>query len=140
MGMVATEEPLFRQMSHRRPSDAFQKGYFDFCPRETWSPSVNLYETALAYVVCVDLAGVDKDKIDVVLVDHQRLQLRGQREVPVPQHAGDSSAPRLKVHVMEIDHGAFCRDVELPRDVDKDRVVATHANGLLWIELPKKDP
>jgi HSP20 family molecular chaperone IbpA len=45
---------------------------------------------------------------------------------------------RLKVHVMEIDHGPFCRDVELPQNVAQERIVAAHRNGLLWIELPKK--
>jgi HSP20 family molecular chaperone IbpA len=45
---------------------------------------------------------------------------------------------RISVHLMEIDHGAFCREVELPDDVHRDRIVASHRNGLLWIELPKK--
>ena len=27
--------------------------------------------------------------------------------------------------------------MELPEDVDKDRIAANHRNGLLWIELPK---
>ena len=39
---------------------------------------------------------------------------------------------------MEIDHGSFCREVELPNDVANDKIIATHRNGLLWIELPKK--
>jgi HSP20 family molecular chaperone IbpA len=39
---------------------------------------------------------------------------------------------------MEIDHGPFCREVELPADVAHEHVSATHLNGLLWIQLPKK--
>jgi HSP20 family molecular chaperone IbpA len=39
---------------------------------------------------------------------------------------------------MEIDHGAFCREVELPHDVQPERVTANYRDGLLWIELPKK--
>ena len=38
---------------------------------------------------------------------------------------------------MEIDHGGFCREVELPEDVDRDRIAANYRNGMLWIELPK---
>ena len=41
---------------------------------------------------------------------------------------------------MEIDHGAFCREVELPEDVDRKRIAANSRNGMLWIELPKTNP
>src|SRR5688500_12055176 len=114
---VASDVPfgnLTRQMSHML--DQMQKGYFNFCPSETWTPSVNLYETDHAYVVCVDLAGVDKEKIDIEVLDNQ-LTLKGTREVPMMPAAADESANpsgrRLRVHLMEIDHGSFCRQVEL---------------------------
>jgi HSP20 family protein len=45
--------------------------------------------------------------------------------------------PKVRIHVMEIDHGPFCREVDVPENVDKERISATHRNGLLWIELPK---
>jgi len=51
---------------------------------------------------------------------------------------GRPHAPRrVRIHLMEIDHGGFCREVELPEDVDKDRIAANYRNGMLWIELPK---
>lgn len=128
---------LARQMS--KFIEQMSKGYFGFSPGQTWTPSVNLYETDQAYLVCVDLAGVEKEKIDVT-VDEHLLRLRGHRPVPTP--AEDESASehnrRLRVHLMEIDHGAFCREVELPDDVDKQRVSAHYREGMLWIELPKK--
>ena len=61
--------------------DQMQKGFYTSTPSETWTPNVNLYETARVYLVCVDLAGVDKEKIDVEVAD-QRLKLRGTRAVP----------------------------------------------------------
>lgn len=110
------------------------KGYYNFCGPETWTPSVNLYESEATYVVCVDLAGVDKEKIDIEVVD-QMLSLRGNRAVPTTLPAADA---RLRVHLMEIDHGSFCRTVELPQDVNKDQITARYDAGILWIELPKK--
>ena len=44
--------------------EQLSKGYFGFLPNEVWTPNVNLYETAHDYLVCVDLSGVDKDKIE----------------------------------------------------------------------------
>lgn len=137
-------EPAFGNLQRQmqRMMDSMQKNFFNFCPSETWTPNVNLYENDTAYVVCVDLSGVDKEKIDVV-VSEQKLMLRGQREVPtMPQPEGEGEGGgrpmKLRVHLMEIDHGPFCREVELPADVAHEQISAAHRNGLLWIELPKK--
>ena len=157
--------------------DQMQKGLYVYSA-DTWTPNVNLYETATTYLVCVDLAGVQKEKIDVEVAD-QRLKLRGARAVPTyepeePQlessdkdsarggargagrHEGDGGgqghgahppaaagehvephAHRMRVHLMEIDHGPFTREVELPPDADKAGITATYRNGMLWIEIPK---
>ena len=143
MPIETASEPHFAsvQRQMQRLMEQMQKGFFNFCPTETWTPNVNLYESDTAYIVCVDLAGVDKEKIEVVVAD-QKLTLRGARLVPTMpddgQNGGEHGHPKLRVHVMEIDHGPFCREVELPANVDRERIEAAHRNGLLWIELPKK--
>jgi HSP20 family protein len=113
------------------------KGYYSFFPNENWTPNVNLYETDSAYLVCVDLAGVDKEKIDIDVVDG-RLRLRGNRAVPMQQAASETRHSRIRMHLMEIDHGSFARDVELPQDVQHQAINARYQDGMLWIELPKK--
>lgn len=138
MSLTATSDPPFGHIGRRTgrsPEQMMQKGYFNFIPSECWSPNVNLYETDAAYVVCVDLAGVDKDKIDVEVIDNH-LSLKGAREVPM---CGPSDDPpvRPRVHLMEIDHGAFSRTVELPQDVVREKITAQYLNGMLWIEIPK---
>ena len=137
--LVATDPPfsnLARQMN--KLVDQLHKGYYNFCPSETWTPDVNLYETEQTYLVCVDLAGVDKEKIELVIADG-RLKLRGTRNVPVNPD-GDEIDPnrRVRVHLLEIDHGSFCREVELPQDVAHDQISASYRNGMLWVEIPKK--
>jgi HSP20 family protein len=132
---TATEQPfqnLARQTS--KLMEQLNKGFY--YPGESWTPSVNLYETQNSYLVCVDLAGVDKEKIDVEVHD-QRLRLRGARAVPSFSTGPAEAAEKIKVHLMEIDHGAFSREVEIPADADRNRISASYRNGLLWIELPK---
>ena len=149
MSITATADPPFGHLARQanKLMEQVQKGYFNFCPSDTWTPSVNLYENATAYVVCVDLAGVEKEKIDVEVVDN-RLRLRGTRPVPTfdeePAVASAGSAVgadvqprRLRVHLMEIDHGSFSREVELPHGVNRQEITATYRNGMLWIEIPK---
>jgi HSP20 family protein len=130
-------DPPFKGMPSQlgNLADQLPKGYYNYRCDQAWKPAVNLYETATAYLVCVDLAGVEKEKIDIEVRD-QRLTLRGTRAVPLESVKGLGG--RVSVHLMEIDHGAFHRDVELPDDVQREKIIATHRNGLLWIELPKK--
>ncbi len=140
MALAAAGEQQFTHMVRQmgKMMDQLQKGYFNFCPAETWTPPVNLYENDTGYIVCVDLSGVEKEKIDLVVADGQ-LKLRGQRAVPVsPEGGGEARAMGLRVHLMEIDYGPFCREVGLPNDVDHEKIVASYVSGMLWIELPKK--
>jgi len=133
-------EPPFKAAARQMGSllDAVQKGYYGFYRNETWTPAVNLYENETAYLVCVDLSGVNKSKIDLQVVNH-RLSIRGTREVPThPDRAEAESAVKMRVHLMEIDHGGFHREVELPIDFSHETISAIYRDGLLWIELPKK--
>jgi HSP20 family protein len=127
----------FHAGSGGKAPDFSGKSSFSYLPNESWRPNVNLYENDMAYIVCIDLAGVDKPEIDVVVED-QTLRIRGARAVPTPENYPEQQKPRIRVHLMEIDHGRFFREVELPADVEKDHITATHRNGMLWIELPKR--
>ncbi|HEX8524275.1 MAG TPA: Hsp20/alpha crystallin family protein [Tepidisphaeraceae bacterium] len=140
MPPLEAADPQFRHLSPQMSKilEQMQKGYYNFLPSETWQPNVNLYETEDCYVVCVDLAGVEKDKIDLELNDN-RLTLKGARPVPpCPCKEGTEEPQKMKVHLMEIDHGSFARDVEIPVDVHKEQIKARYTDGMLWIELPKK--
>jgi HSP20 family protein len=145
--VLAANDPPFTNLARQMNKlvDQLHKGYYTFSPGDTWTPNVNLYETEQTYLVCVDLAGVDKEKIELVVADG-RLKLRGARSVPVQPDgdhspagaAADSQQRRVRVHLMEIDHGAFCREVELPQDVAHEGINANYRNGMLWVEIPKK--
>src|SRR5207249_12016410 len=80
-------------------TEQLQKGYSNFYPGETWSPSVNLYDTGTSYLVCVDLAGVEKDKIDIEILSG-KVKIKGHRIVPTPA-VSESNDPnkRLRVHL-----------------------------------------
>ena len=138
MSSAGTGEQQFGNMVRQmgKMMDQLQKGYFSFCPAETWTPPVNLYENDIGYLVVVDLAGVDKEKIDLAVIDGT-LRLRGQRTVPVTPDGSDARAMGLRVHLMEIDYGPFCKEVGLPHDVAHDKIRANYLNGMLWIDIPK---
>ncbi|MDB5172189.1 MAG: heat shock protein Hsp20 [Phycisphaerales bacterium] len=141
MPMSAAADPPFQNLARqaRKLMDQMQKGYYTFSPSDVWTPNVNLYETGGCYLVCVDLAGVDKDKIDLEVHDG-RLRLRGSRPVPLPGDSGPeehAEGKKMRVHLMEIDHGSFSREVELPSDINREAISASYRNGMLWVEIPK---
>lgn len=132
---LATDQPFQNlALQTHKMMEQLQKGFV--YGSETWTPSVNLYETAKSYLVCVDLAGVDKEKIDVEVID-SRLKLRGARAVPSFAPSPDEPPAKVRVHLMEIDHGSFSREVEIPDDADRHKISANYRNGMLWIEIPK---
>jgi HSP20 family protein len=98
-----------------------------------WQPAINAFRLSDRYLVCVDLAGMQKDQI-AVRVEPRRLIIEGNRPSPEPnRNPGD---PTPQVLALEIDYGPFQRIVRLPEPVQTDRVTARYREGLLWIELP----
>src|SRR5882724_7493456 len=87
---IATD-PTFGNLARQMGKlvDQLHKGYYNFYPSETWTPNVNLFETEHAYLVCVDLAGVEKEKIELT-VDGQRLKIRGHRQVSTGPNEADA--------------------------------------------------
>jgi HSP20 family protein len=99
---------------------------------DSWAPSINFYEMADRYVVCVELAGMEREKIDVY-IDDRVLHIRGLR----PKPSVPDATSRLSVHLMEIDSGRFHRKVPVAADVDASAVRAVYRKGYVWIDLPR---
>jgi HSP20 family protein len=99
---------------------------------DTWTPAVNVYHVGNRLEVCVELAGVDRQAIEVA-VEPGRLTVRGRRHAPQPEHAEHEP---IRALAMEIDHGNFERIVSLPDEVEIKNVDAQQVNGLLWVRLP----
>ena len=101
-------------------------------PSGGWRPLVNVYAHGDRFEVCVELAGVPKEDIEVQ-VDARRLVIRGVRIAPEQRC---EHPPCGRILMMEIADGAFERVLEFPVDVDPDRTAARQENGWLWITLP----
>lgn len=100
----------------------------------TWQPAINAFRCETAVRICVDLAGIDRSRIDVTL-EPRRVVVRGTRDAPEPTEEQGRAVQTL---ALEIDYGPFEREVDLPAEVDVDRSHAEQENGMLWICLPLK--
>lgn len=97
---------------------------------DRWQPAADVFETATAIVVRLELAGVAGADVQVT-VDGDVLRIRGDRKPRV-----DRDAQRL--HQMEIASGPFERAIRIGVAFDREGVVATLEDGLLRVELPKR--
>jgi HSP20 family protein len=97
-----------------------------------WTPLCDVLETPEAFVVVMELPGVEQDDVEVQ-VDGSELVIRGERRLPGP--ARPESYQR-----MERSYGAFSRRVQLTDEVDPARVTAQFRDGLLRLELRKARP
>lgn len=147
VAVVPSDEPLSASWSddlqrlagalHR--SAAGQSGATFFCSRvpRAWEPNVNVYETAEAFHLCLELAGMSTSEIDVTL-DGETLVVSGTRGKPSMPGKEQAGSQRVSVPVMEIDSGPFERRIRLSRGIEKTGIEATYKNGFLWIKLPKR--
>jgi HSP20 family protein len=97
--------------------------------RHGFRPNVDCFHTdePHARTVVVELPGVDPQSIQLI-VGERLLVLAGERQRP--------RVPGRVYQQMEIETGAFQRQVRLAEDVDPDRARARFENGVLTVELP----
>lgn len=107
--------------------------FFEFRRTEAWRPRVNVYETRTHLHVCVELAGLQQDEVYAEAPDDRHVVLSGLR----PRPAADLPNP-YSVEMLEIDEGAFSREIELPEAVDTAQLEFTYDRGFLWLRLPKR--
>jgi len=105
-----------------------EHGGEDNIERADWSPAADVYETEDAFVIAVDLPGIERSSLDVS-VDDNRLTVRGERAADEGARGGRGNRPT----------GRFVsRFGPLPPAVDQKRIAAEYKDGVLRLRLPKR--
>jgi HSP20 family protein len=93
-----------------------------------WQPLADVYETEAAFVVLLELPGVEQEDVEIQ-VDGEEVLVRGQRRL--------GPARPERYHRMERSYGTFSRSFRLPGEVDPEAVAAQFKDGLLRLEIQK---
>jgi HSP20 family molecular chaperone IbpA len=95
-----------------------------------WNPPTDAYETESAYVVRVEVAGVQEQDFEVAF----------EKNILLVSGVRPDAPDRRAYHQMEIRTGKFAAAVAVPFPVDVDSATATYTDGFLTVVLPKYNP
>ena len=96
-----------------------------------WSPVVDIEESVEAYTIRAELPGLSKEKVKVT-VENGVLTLSGERDL-------ERRVETKTFHRVERSHGTVTRSFTLPEDVDAESVAANFKDGLLEIQIAKRE-
>ena len=104
--------------------------FFDYDNNDL-RPSVEINESNDAFMISVDLPGIEKSDIEVK-VEENTLILIANRHI-------DNSDNNEKFHYNERRFGTFSRSFKLPKTVKEEKITAKLDNGVLLIVIPKSE-
>jgi HSP20 family protein len=117
-------------LAHALGLHARQQGN-DRAMTTAWAPALDISERKDAYLVTVEVPGVEPEDLDITMEDGL-LTIKGER-----QFTAESSEQQF--HRVERRYGAFRRSITLPAQVQADQIEATFDNGVLQIVVPKAE-
>jgi HSP20 family protein len=96
-----------------------------------WAPALDISERKDAYLVTVELPGVEAEDLEITMEDGL-LTIQGERQFT-------SESTEQQFHRIERRYGAFRRSITLPAQVQAEQIEASFDNGVLQIVVPKME-
>ena len=117
--------PSLRRIFDMAPPFAFESAV------NVPTPAVDITEDDTAYTLTAELPGMAETDIEVALTD-EMLTIKGEKKL-------EKEAKDKDYYVSERGYGAFRRSFALPEGIDRDKVAAAFAKGVLTVTLPKSE-
>jgi len=94
-------------------------------------PLTNVTEDKDNYYVRAELPGIKSSDLDIQ-VAAKGISITGERKIP-------EEGNNVRYHRREREAGKFSRSINLPEDINADKVDAKLVNGILKITIPKAE-
>jgi HSP20 family protein len=124
-------DQMFEDFLGRRLRPFWPERWWPAARMEMTTPAVDLYDEKDDIVVKAELPGMEKDNIEVNLSGN-RLTIKGEKKQ-------EEEVKREGYYRSERSYGSFLRTLELPTEVQTDKVKAAFKKGILEIRLPKTE-
>jgi HSP20 family protein len=135
--MVITRWDPFRELNtlQNRVNSLFQdygrSNQEELTTSGSFVPAVDVYDDEHKVVLKLEVPGVKQEDLDVQ-VENQTLTVRGQRTF-------EKEEKEENFQRIERRYGSFSRSFTLPNTIDTQSVKADYENGILRIELAKRE-
>jgi HSP20 family protein len=95
-----------------------------------WNPPVDVVEEQDKLILKMEIPGIDEKDLRITFEDGL-LSVSGERQFERKEDRN--------YHRIERAYGSFTRSFSLPRTVDGAQIAASYRNGVLEIEVPKRE-
>jgi HSP20 family protein len=121
------------EAAFRRPFSLFSHRWprFRAMEMEDVSPSMDIFEENGNVVVKAELPGMKKEDIEVTVTDHT-MRISGEKK-------REDKIEKKNYYWEERSYGSFARSVQLPSEVQTDKVEAKFKDGILEVRIPKTE-
>jgi HSP20 family protein len=96
-----------------------------------FTPAVDISEDEKSYSIQLAVPGVKKSDFKINLIDG-KLTVSGERKM-------EEKREGKSYHSVETQYGNFSRSFFLPEDILADQIEASYENGILLLNLPKRE-
>ena len=94
-------------------------------------PAANIKETEKSFLVELASPGMTKEDFKIEL-DEDLLTIRSERET-------EKEETETRYTKREFNYTSFVRSFRLPEEVDAEKITAKYEEGILQLEIPKKE-
>ncbi|AXF97203.1 Hsp20/alpha crystallin family protein [Spiroplasma phoeniceum] len=95
------------------------------------SPKIDFYETDTKYCLNAELPGILQENIDLK-INNNILTIQTKK-------AEKKEETKNNYHIQERYFGSFYRSIELPNNINENKISASFENGVLNIKIPKQE-
>jgi HSP20 family protein len=126
-GVLSIPRDLDRWMDETLSSLAWNRGE----NLRSWFPATDVSETPEQLILRLEVPGLSREQIKIS-VENNVLTVRGEKQP-------DAAAENESFYRNERSYGAFERSFSLPAHADFEHIRATIDNGVLTIQLPRRE-
>lgn len=97
-----------------------------------WEPSTNIIEGEEELIIEVELPGVNKEDVSIILQKNQELIIRGIKKQPRLNNS------QVTYYLFEREFGNFYKKIIIDFPLDTSNIKSIMENGVLNVRIPKK--
>jgi len=97
-----------------------------------WEPNTNIIEAGDILIIEVELPGVNKDDVSILLQGSNEFIIRGTKNQP------RLNETQVTYYLFEREFGSFYKKIIIDFPLDSSNIKSTMENGVLIVQIPRK--